>query len=59
MLMTTVHLPGVEDYDSQIEIHNSTANKDISLARELKKHISDPTRAHVLLDHNKDRKHTS
>ena len=48
--MPTVRLRGAADYDSQ----TSTANTDISLAREFQKHISDPTRAHILLNHGKD-----
>ena len=32
-LMTTVKLPGSEAYYSHMEIHSSTANTDISLAR--------------------------
>ena len=31
MLMTTVQLPGTVDYDSQMEMHTSTAKTDISL----------------------------
>ena len=43
MLMTTVKLPGAESSDSQMAIHTSTSNIDISLSREFQKHISDPT----------------
>ena len=32
MLMKTVKLPGASDYDSQMAMHNSTANTDISLS---------------------------
>ena len=53
--MPTVRLRGAADYDSQ----TSTANTDISLEREFQKHISDPTQAHGLLDHGKDRKRAS
>ena len=56
MLMTTVQMPGASAYDSQMAIHNSTANTDIILAREFKEHLSDPTWAHGLLDHGKERK---
>ena len=56
MLMTTVQLTGAEDYESQMEVHTSTENKDISLAREFQKHLSDPTWAYGLLDHGKGRK---
>ena len=57
MLMTTVQMPGAEVYNSQTEIHTSTAKTDISLASEFQKHLSDPTRAHVLLDQGKEIKH--
>ena len=57
--MRTVKLPGAEDYDSHMEMHTSTTNTDISLARESQKHISDPTRAHDLLDHGNDRNFSS
>ena len=59
MLNTTVQMPGASSYDSQMEIHTSTKNTDINLAREFQKHISDPTRAHGLLDNGKDRKNAS
>ena len=32
---------------------------DISLAREFQKHLSEPTHAHVLIDHGKDSKRSS
>ena len=35
-------------------MQNSTEDTNISLAREFQKHLSDPTRAHGLLDHVKD-----
>ena len=56
VLTTTVKIPGTEDYDSQTEMNTSTENKDISLAREFQKYLSDPTRSHVLLYHGKYRK---
>ena len=59
ILMTTVQLSVAADYESQTGKHTSDANTDISLAREFKKHISDPTQAHYLLYHGKDRKHAS
>ena len=37
MLMKTLHLPGAAAYESQMEMHNSTINTDISLAREFQK----------------------
>ena len=59
MLFTTVQLPGAETYESQMVIHTSTSRTDTSLARELQKHLSNPTRSHDLLDHGKDRKRAS
>ena len=56
MLTTTVKLPGAASHDSNMEINTSTANKDISLTKEFKDHFPDPTQAHGLLDHGKDRK---
>ena len=56
MLITTVKLTGAGAYDSQMEMHTSTANIDISLARYFQKYISDSTRSHGLLDHGKDTK---
>ena len=55
-LMTTVQLTNTAAYDSHMVIHTSTANTDICLERKFQKHISDPTWAHGLLDHGKDRK---
>ena len=46
MLTTTVQLPGAAASDSCMEIHTSNVNKEISLAREYWKHLSDPTRKH-------------
>ena len=54
MLITTVQLTGASDYDSQMLMHTSTENTDISLSREFQKHLSDPIWAHGLLDHSKD-----
>ena len=54
--MKDMQLPGAEAYYSQIEMHTSTANTNISLAKEFQKHISDPTQAHCLLNQSKDKK---
>ena len=37
MLMKNVQFPGAEDYESQMAMHNSTANTENSLAREFQK----------------------
>ena len=39
-----------------MEMHTSTENSDISLAKKFQKHISDTSRAHGLIDNEKDRK---
>ena len=56
VLIADVQLSGVEAYESHMAMHTSTANTNISLARELQKHLSDPTWAHGLLDRGKYRK---
>ena len=43
--------------EGEVEILScNMSNTDICLSRGFQKHISDPTRAHGLLDHGKDRK---
>ena len=59
MLITTVKLPGASTNDLQMVMYTSMSNIDISLAREFQKHLSDPTRAHGLIDNGKYRKRAS
>ena len=59
MLTTTVQLPGATTNNSQMLMYTSMSNTDISISREFKKHLSDPTCAHGLIDHGKDRKRDS
>ena len=59
MLMTTVQLPNGATNNSQMVMHASTENVDISLAKQSQKHISDPSLAHILIDHGKDIKRSS
>ena len=59
MLMTTVKIPGAVTNDSQMVMLTSRSNTDISLSREIQKHISDPTHANQFIDHEKDRKRYS
>ena len=54
--MTTVKLISAAAYDSHMEMDTSILNTDISIAREVQKYISDPTRTHGEMDHGKDRK---
>ena len=56
MLITTVQLHVEETTNSQLVMHTSMSNTDISLAREFKKHISYSTRAHDYIDHVNYRK---
>ena len=60
MLMTTMQLPGTSTNDSQIVIHATTSNAETNVARVFQNNnISDPTLAHELIDHGKDRKQSS
>ena len=55
-LMSKVQLPGSIRFDSQIKIHNSTENKDVSLALEFKDHLEDKHRKNGVIDKVKSRK---
>ena len=50
ILIITVQLPSAASCESQMAMHTSTSNTDISLAREFQKHLSDLTWEHGLLD---------
>ena len=54
MSVAIVQLPATSAYYSQVKMHTSTTNPDISLARGFQKHISNPTWAHGLLYHGKE-----
>ena len=41
-----MQLPYAEYYESQMAMHTSTANTDISLAKDFQKNLSDSTSAH-------------
>ena len=56
MFMTTVQLSGTATNNSHMFIHTTISNTYISLARLFQKHITDPTCAHVFIDHLKYRK---
>ena len=56
MFMTTVKLPGAATNYSHMVIHTTMSNIDISLVRVFQNNISDPTRAHGLIDRGKYRK---
>ena len=55
MLITTVQLPGESTNNSQFAMYTSNINTYIIIEMGCQKHISDPTRAHGLVDHGKDR----
>ena len=53
MLMTTVQLLFVSDYDTHIVIYTFTLKQDISLAREFQKHISNASSKKYVMDQKK------
>ena len=57
--MKTVQLPNAATKNTQMVIHTSTENAYISLTKEFRKHLSDPSHAHELIYHDKYRKHAS
>ena len=59
MLVKILKLPGVATNNSQVVMHTSMSNTDISIARLFQKYLSHPTRAHDLIDDGKDRKRAS
>ena len=50
MFMTTVQLPNATKNNSQMVIHTSKENADISISMEFHTNISDPSRANGLID---------
>ena len=50
---------GAAAYDIHTEMNNSKATKDISLAREFQKHLSDPSCKHGVTDKGKGREWAS
>ena len=59
MLTKAVQLTGAASYESQMKMHTSTLNTDISLAREFQKHLSYSKRKNGVMDQGKDRKSDS
>ena len=59
MLIKYVEFPGAAAYDSQMEMHTSTANTDIILSRGFQKNCSYPAQSQGLFDHGKDRKRSN
>ena len=58
-LMSNVQLPGSRKFDSQILMHSCTSKNDVSLAKELKKHLSKDNCKHGVIDQGKYRKRAS
>ena len=56
MFMGNAQLPGAVTKDSQMVMQTEMSNTDISLERVFQKHLSDPTHAHGLIYHVKDRR---
>ena len=51
--MATVQLHGSQIFDTQMVIHTSTHNSDVSLAQELQKHFSNASRKHGVSGYGK------
>ena len=49
--MATVQLPGIQSFDTKMEMHTETHNSDVSLAQEFQKHLCHPSRKHGLLEY--------
>ena len=54
--MSKVQLTGSIIFDSQIQIHTGTENKDVSLAKEFKDHIEGEHHQNGVIDQGKSRK---
>ena len=54
-LMATVQLPGSQRVDIKMEMHTSTLTDDISLLKKIKKHLSNASRQHGILDYGKQK----
>ena len=51
--MSTVQLSGAKSYDRQMVMHTGTRTYDVSLTRELKKHLSIAEHKHGVIDQGK------
>ena len=58
-LMMNVQVSGIEAYNKQMEMHTSTVNKEISLAKGFKKYLSKPTLKYGVIYQDKERKCSS
>ena len=57
--MSNIKIPGSIFSDSQILINSCTQNNDVSMAKELQKHLSKEHRKHGVTDKGKYRKTSS
>ena len=55
-LWSNVQLPGSIKFDSNILMHSCTPKNDVSLDKELQKHLSKEHRKHGVIDQGKYRK---
>ena len=55
-LISKAKLPGSVIFDSQIQMHTGTENKDLSLAQELKNHMEEEHRLNGAIDQGKSRR---
>ena len=55
-LMPIVQLTGAKGYDTHMVMHTGTCASDVSLAREFKKHLSNETHKHGVIDQVKYKK---
>ena len=51
--MATVQLPGIQSFDTKMEMHTKPHNSDVSLIQEFQKHSYHPSRKHDLLDYTR------
>ena len=55
-LIYYVQIPGSKTFDSQIIMHSTKPNNDVSLAKEFQKHISKEHWKHGVIDQGKYKK---
>ena len=54
--MAIVKLPGSKCFDTKMEVHTSKQKTDTSLAQEHKKHLSNESHKHGIIDNGKQKK---
>ena len=58
-LVSTFQLPGTKGFEKPIIMHSCTPKNDVSLAKELQKHLSNDYRKHGVIGKGKERKRSS